>query len=109
MVRLILGKTPYELLRGRKPNITHLRAFGCKCFVHNNGKGSLGKFDDISDEGIFFGYSPHSKAYKDKDYDIRFTGDGDTKESDEDGSEKHKEIDNDHEEQEEERTTLNFD
>ncbi|XP_070054110.1 uncharacterized protein [Nicotiana tomentosiformis] len=64
MVIPILEKTPYELLRGIKPNITHLRAFGYKCFVHNNGKEALGKFDDKSDEGIFLGYSPHSKAYK---------------------------------------------
>ncbi|XP_075083368.1 uncharacterized protein LOC142167111 [Nicotiana tabacum] len=94
VVRLILEKTPYELLRGRKLNITHLRAFGCKYFMHNNGKEALGKFDDRSDEGIFLGYSPHSNAYK---------------ESDEDGSENHKEIDSDYEEQEEERTTLTAD
>ncbi|XP_075098950.1 uncharacterized protein LOC142175849 [Nicotiana tabacum] len=109
MVRPILEKTSYELLRERKPNITHLRAFGCKCFMYNNGKEALGKFDDRSDEGIFLGYSPHSKTYKDEDYDIRFIGDGNTKESEpqyEDGSENYKEIDSDHEEQEEERTTL---
>ncbi|XP_070045068.1 uncharacterized protein [Nicotiana tomentosiformis] len=41
MVRPILKKTSYELLRGRKPNITHLRAFGCKCFMHNNDKEAL--------------------------------------------------------------------
>ena len=33
-------------------------------FVHNNGKDVLGKFDLRSDEGIFLGYSSHSKAYK---------------------------------------------
>ncbi|XP_070046348.1 uncharacterized protein [Nicotiana tomentosiformis] len=60
----LVEKTPYELLKGRKPNISHLRAFGCKCFVHNNGKDSLGKFDSRSDGGVFLGYSSHSKAYK---------------------------------------------
>ena len=25
----ILNKTPYELYKGRKPNISHLRVFGC--------------------------------------------------------------------------------
>ncbi|XP_021719011.1 uncharacterized protein LOC110686710 [Chenopodium quinoa] len=44
-IRSVINKTPYELFRGRKPNISHLRAFGCKCFVHNNGKKNLGKFD----------------------------------------------------------------
>jgi len=33
LIRLILKKTPYELYKGRKPNISHLRVFGCKCFV----------------------------------------------------------------------------
>lgn len=42
----------------------HLRTFGCKCFVHNNGKDNLSKFDARSDEGVFLGYSSHSKAYK---------------------------------------------
>ncbi|MBW0538886.1 hypothetical protein O181_078601 [Austropuccinia psidii MF-1] len=29
------SKTPYELVVGRKPDITPLRVFGCKAFVHN--------------------------------------------------------------------------
>ena len=39
---------------GRKPNISHLHVFGCKCFVLYNGKDNLGMFDAKSDEGIFF-------------------------------------------------------
>ena len=42
MIRSILKKTPYELWKGRKPKISHLRAFGCKCFVLNNNKDNLG-------------------------------------------------------------------
>lgn len=38
MTRPLLEKTPCELLKGRKPNITHLRIFGYKCFIYNNGK-----------------------------------------------------------------------
>ncbi|XP_070049707.1 uncharacterized protein [Nicotiana tomentosiformis] len=64
MIRSLLNKTSYELLNGRKPKLTHLRTFGCKCFVLNNGKEALGKFDAKSDEGIFLGYSSQSKAYK---------------------------------------------
>ncbi|XP_075101839.1 uncharacterized protein LOC142177266 [Nicotiana tabacum] len=89
MVRPILDKTSYELLRGRKPNITHLRAFGCKYFVHNNGKESLG--------------------LQDEDYDIGLTDEGVSKEPEhqsEDGSGDPKELESDHEEQEEEKTTL---
>ena len=42
-VRSILNKTSYELVRGSKPNISHLRCFGCTCYVHNNGKYNFGK------------------------------------------------------------------
>jgi len=38
LIRPILKKTPYELYKGRKPSVSHLRVFGCKCFVLNNGK-----------------------------------------------------------------------
>ncbi|XP_070035105.1 uncharacterized protein [Nicotiana tomentosiformis] len=41
MTRPLVEKTPYELLKVGKRNISHLREFGCKCFVHNNGKDSL--------------------------------------------------------------------
>jgi len=36
----------------KKPNIGHLKVFGCKCYVLNNGKENLGKFDDKADVGI---------------------------------------------------------
>ena len=64
MLRPMMEKTPYELLKGRKPNVSHFRAFGCKCFVHKNGKRNIGKFDERSDEAVFLGYSNHSKAYR---------------------------------------------
>jgi len=38
LIRPILKKTPYELLIGRKPNIGHLKVFGCKYYILNNGK-----------------------------------------------------------------------
>ena len=63
-IRPILKKIPHELYKGRKLNISHLRVFGCKCFVINNGKDSLGKFKEKVDEVIFLGYSLHSKAYR---------------------------------------------
>jgi len=64
LIRPILKKTPYELFKGRKPNIYHLRVFGYKCFILNNGKDNSGKFDSKADEGIFLGYSSHSHAYR---------------------------------------------
>jgi len=63
-IRPILKKTPYELYKGRKTNISHLKVFGCKFFFLNNGKYSLAKFDAKDDEDIFLDYSLHSKAYR---------------------------------------------
>ncbi|GAV57440.1 hypothetical protein CFOL_v3_00977 [Cephalotus follicularis] len=63
-IRPILKKTPYELWRERKPNIYYLHAFGCKCFIHNNGKDHFSKFDSKIDEGIFLGYSTCSRAFR---------------------------------------------
>jgi len=37
-------------LESRKPNISHLKVFGCKCFILNNGKDNLGKFNSKVDE-----------------------------------------------------------
>ena len=44
--------------------MSHLIVFGCKCFVLNNGKDKLVKFDAKADDGIFLGYSSNSKAYR---------------------------------------------
>ncbi|GJV45828.1 retrovirus-related pol polyprotein from transposon TNT 1-94 [Tanacetum coccineum] len=62
LIRAILGKTPYELLRGRKPTLNYFRVFGSKCFILNT-KDYLTNFDPKSYEGIFLGYSQNSKAY----------------------------------------------
>nr|KYP40181.1 Copia protein [Cajanus cajan] len=63
LIRPILKKTPYEIYNGRKPNISYFRVFGCQCFVLNNGKEQLGKFDAKANEAIFLGYSINRKAY----------------------------------------------
>ena len=60
----ILKKTLYELFNGRKPNIGHLKVFDCKCYILNNGKENLSKFDEKADNGIFLGYSLTSHAYR---------------------------------------------
>jgi len=52
LIRPILNKTPYELSKGRRPILSHLKVFGCKCFILNNDKENLGKFDAKVDEGI---------------------------------------------------------
>ncbi|GKB58643.1 retrovirus-related pol polyprotein from transposon TNT 1-94 [Tanacetum coccineum] len=56
------GKTPYELLRGRRPTLDYFRVFGSKCFILNT-KDYLTKFDPKSYEGVFLGYSQSSKSH----------------------------------------------
>jgi len=55
-------KTPYELWYGYKPNVSYLKVFGSKCYILKESR--KGKFDVKGDEGIFFGYSCTSKAYR---------------------------------------------
>ncbi|KAJ9542932.1 hypothetical protein OSB04_029438 [Centaurea solstitialis] len=57
------GKTAYEMIEQRKPNIDYFRVFGCKCYVLND-RDDLGKFDPKSDESIFIKYSHNSKTYR---------------------------------------------
>jgi len=49
LIRPILKKTIYELFKGRRHVLSHLKVFGCKCLILNNGKASLGKFDAKAD------------------------------------------------------------
>jgi len=64
LIRLILKKTSYELFKGRRPVLTHLKVFGCKCFILNNGKEQLGKFYAKADGSLFLGYATNSHAYR---------------------------------------------
>ena len=64
VIRPIPDKTPYELIKGRNPNLSYLIVFGCKCFILNNGKDKFGKFDGKVVEGIFLGYSYATKTYR---------------------------------------------
>jgi hypothetical protein len=61
-LHLILHLTPFELHFGRKPSISHLRPFGCKCFLSKYG--NLDKFESHSSDGLVFGYTPHGRSYR---------------------------------------------
>jgi hypothetical protein len=58
----ILHLTPFELCFSRKPSVSHLRPFGCKCFVLKHG--NLDKFESRSSNGILLEYTPHGRSYK---------------------------------------------
>jgi transposase InsO family protein len=60
-LRSILHLTPFELRFGRKPSVSHLRPFGCMCFVLKCG--NLDKFESRSFDGILLGYTPHGRSY----------------------------------------------
>jgi hypothetical protein len=58
----MLHLTLFELRFGRKPSVSHLSPFGCKCFVLK--RGNLDKFESHSSDGIFLGYTPHGRSYR---------------------------------------------
>jgi hypothetical protein len=60
-MRSILHLTPFKLCFGRKPSVSHLRPFGCKCFVLKHG--NLDKFEFRSFDGILLGCKPHGRSY----------------------------------------------
>lgn len=53
------GRTPYELYFGRKPDISHLRVFGCEAFYHVGGH----KFQPRARPGRLIGYA-HDQGVK---------------------------------------------
>nr|AAR89047.1 putative integrase [Oryza sativa Japonica Group] len=61
-LRSKLGKSSYELRFGHQPKVSHLRVFGCKCFVLKSG--NLDKFEARSTDGLFLGYPAHTRGYR---------------------------------------------
>lgn len=57
------SRCPEEIWTNEKPNLEHLRVFGCKAMVHVPQEKRT-KLDIKSTECIFFGYSTESKAYR---------------------------------------------
>nr|GEZ75924.1 hypothetical protein [Tanacetum cinerariifolium] len=57
------NKTPYELINGRKPDISFLHVFGALCYPKND-REDIGKLGDKGDIGFFIGYSADSCAYR---------------------------------------------
>nr|GEZ25529.1 integrase, catalytic region, zinc finger, CCHC-type, peptidase aspartic, catalytic [Tanacetum cinerariifolium] len=57
------NKTPYELINGRKPNISLLHVFGALCYPKNDCE-DIGKLGAKGDIGFFIGYSTDSCAYR---------------------------------------------
>ena len=60
-------KTAYEELLDKKPDVSNLRVFGCKCYAHVTKKDR--KWNDKAKECLFMGYATAQKAYR--LYDIK--------------------------------------
>nr|GFB48993.1 hypothetical protein [Tanacetum cinerariifolium]GFB66910.1 hypothetical protein [Tanacetum cinerariifolium] len=62
IIRLRHGKTPYELLHNKLPELLFLHVFGALCYPANDSE-NLGKLQPKADIGIFIGYAPTKKAF----------------------------------------------
>nr|GEY69318.1 retrovirus-related Pol polyprotein from transposon TNT 1-94 [Tanacetum cinerariifolium] len=56
-------KTPYELINGRKPDISFLHVFRALCYPKND-REDIGKLGAKGDIGFFIGYFADSCAYR---------------------------------------------
>ena len=56
-------KNPEEMYTGKKPEVSHLKIFGCPVYVHIP-KEKRTKLDPSRKKGIFVGYCEVSKAFR---------------------------------------------
>jgi transposase InsO family protein len=59
----ILKKTSYELLIGKKPNVSYFRVFGSKFFILIK-RGRKSKFAPKAVDGFLLGYDSNTRAYR---------------------------------------------
>nr|GEX65528.1 retrovirus-related Pol polyprotein from transposon TNT 1-94 [Tanacetum cinerariifolium] len=57
------GKTPYELLHSKLPDLSFFHVFGALCYPANDSE-NLGKLQLKADIEIFIGYAPINKAFR---------------------------------------------
>nr|GFA99056.1 hypothetical protein [Tanacetum cinerariifolium] len=63
ITRLRYGKTPYELLHNKLPDLSFLYVFSALCYPTNDSE-KLGKLQPKAHIGIFIGYAPTMKAFR---------------------------------------------
>ncbi|KAJ0540969.1 putative RNA-directed DNA polymerase [Helianthus annuus] len=61
--KALVNKTPYEALKGRKPNLEHLKVFGCTAYAKVLPLQQK-KLDDRSAPMVYLGIEEGSKAYR---------------------------------------------
>jgi len=57
-----IGCTPFEMYYGKKPDLGHLRIFGCRVYAHLEEEHRK-KWDSRTIEGVFFGYYSTAGLY----------------------------------------------
>nr|GFA97690.1 hypothetical protein [Tanacetum cinerariifolium] len=62
IIRLRHGKTPYELMHSKLPDLLFFYVFGSLCYPTNDSE-NLGKLQPKADIGIFIGYAQTKKAF----------------------------------------------
>nr|GEX52226.1 integrase, catalytic region, zinc finger, CCHC-type, peptidase aspartic, catalytic [Tanacetum cinerariifolium] len=62
IVRLRHGKTPYELMHGKQPDLSFFHMFGDLCYPTNDSE-NIGNLQPKADIRIFIGYAPTKKAF----------------------------------------------
>ncbi|MCO5565005.1 hypothetical protein L7F22_018675 [Adiantum nelumboides] len=55
--------TPEETLKGKKPNVSHFKFFGCNAYVHVPDELRT-KLDSKAEKCVFIGYFVEQKGYK---------------------------------------------
>nr|GEW22807.1 retrovirus-related Pol polyprotein from transposon TNT 1-94 [Tanacetum cinerariifolium] len=63
IIRLRHGKTPYELLNSKLPDLSFFHVFGALCYPTNDSE-NLAKLQPKADIGIFIGYALTKKAFR---------------------------------------------
>jgi len=62
--RVLEFKSPLEFLQDKIPDISHIKVFGCTCFMHLSAT-HRDKLDPKARKCIFLGYSTTQKGYCD--------------------------------------------
>ena len=62
--RSLKKTTPYEKWYGRKPDLSHIRVFGCMCYAYIPDTNRKGKLSKKADKRRFIGYSLQTKGYR---------------------------------------------
>ena len=74
--KAVKSLTPFEAFHGKKPDVGHLRSFGCECYAHI-AKDERKKLDVVARRCVLVGYGSEVKRYRlyDPDWKVFFSWD----------------------------------